>query len=329
MSNIEERLSDFRETFGQVESEISKVIVGQKDIIRGTLGAIFSGGHVLLEGVPGLGKTLLVNSIARALGLNFKRIQFTPDLMPSDITGTEILNEGEDGQKQFVFMPGPLFANIILADEINRATAKTQAALLEAMEEKQITVMGKTHPLQTPFFVLATQNPVELEGTYPLPEAQLDRFMIKLVLKLPSEPEMQEILTRTTGSNIPLATPVIEGFSPAEKINDLKSLVREVVVPKPLQEVLVRMLSALNPDSNFATEKVKKYVRFGSGPRGAQATVLFSKVMAILAGRMNIDFVDLQSALVPCLRHRLILNFQAEAEGITAEEIISEIVKAK
>lgn len=328
MSEVAAKVEEFQSTFEKIETEIGKVIVGQQEVVKGTLAAILSGGHVLLEGVPGLGKTLLVNSIAKALGLEFKRIQFTPDLMPSDITGTDVLNEQEDGRKSFEFMPGPLFANILLADEINRATPKTQAALLEAMEEKQVTVLGKTYELEKPFFVLATQNPVELEGTYPLPEAQLDRFMIKLLLDLPSEKELAEILNRTTGSTVREAEEVLQG-NPQEIINNLRATVREVVVPAPVLEVLVRMISALNPESKFASDNVKSYLRFGSGPRGAQATVLFAKVQALLAGRVNLSLDDLQSALLPCLRHRLVLNFQAEAEGITADDLIQEVLNAE
>ena len=328
MSEVAAKVEEFQSTFEKIETEIGKVIVGQQEVVKGTLAAILSGGHVLLEGVPGLGKTLLVNSIAKALGLELKRIQFTPDLMPSDITGTDVLNEQEDGRKSFEFMPGPLFANILLADEINRATPKTQAALLEAMEEKQVTVLGKTYELEKPFFVLATQNPVELEGTYPLPEAQLDRFMIKLLLDLPSEKELAEILNRTTGSTVREAEEVLQG-NPQEIINNLRATVREVVVPAPVLEVLVRMISALNPESKFASDNVKSYLRFGSGPRGAQATVLFAKVQALLAGRVNLSLDDLQSALLPCLRHRLVLNFQAEAEGITADDLIQEVLNAE
>lgn len=329
MSDTDENIKKFKETFDSLRQEISKVIVGQEEVINSTLAAIFSGGHVLLEGVPGLGKTLLVNSIAKALGISFKRIQFTPDLMPSDITGTEILNENEKGKKAFEFMKGPLFANIILADEINRATPKTQAALLEAMEEKQITVLGKTHKLEKPFFVLATQNPVELEGTYPLPEAQLDRFMIKLLLNLPDEKELMEILNRTTGNNIPRAEKVLKDSKPQETIIQMRDLVREVVLPQPLQEVLVRMLSALNPNSKHSSKKAKQYLRYGPGPRGAQAVTLFAKVLALQSERMNIEFDDLKSALFPCLRHRMVMNFQAEAEGIFADDLIKEVVNAK
>jgi MoxR-like ATPase len=327
--NLEGKMQKFNEVFSLVEQEISRVIVGNEHIVRGTLSAIFAGGHVLLEGVPGLGKTLLVKSVSHALGLSFKRIQFTPDLMPSDVTGTQVLTEDETGRRAFVFRPGPIFANVVLADEINRATPKTQASLLEAMEEKQVSVLGETHRLDAPFFVLATQNPVELEGTYPLPEAQLDRFLVKLMLELPDTACLKEILSRTTGTSVPEATPVLPQSEIVQVIQSMRQLVRQVVVADPMQEVLVRLILALTPSSEFATAKVKRYVRFGPGPRGAQAVIMMSKVAALLDNRVNVSFDDLKTALVPCLRHRLILNFQAEADGIDAETILSEVKNAR
>lgn len=326
---VEEAIANFNDTFSQVEAEVSRVIVGQQDIIRKTLSAIFAGGHVLLEGVPGLGKTLLVKSVASAFGLTFKRIQFTPDLMPSDVTGTQVLTEDDTGRRSFVFKPGPLFASIVLADEINRATPKTQAALLEAMEERQITVLDETHRLSEPFFVLATQNPVELEGTYPLPEAQLDRFFMKLLVAPPSSEELKEILNRTTGSDIPSARAVFPTAEVRGRIAGMRQLVREVIVADPLQEVLVRLMTALTPQSEFATEKVRRYVRFGPGPRGAQAVMLAAKVAALLDARINLGFDDIRYVIVPALRHRLILNFEAEADGVTADSIIEEVRNAK
>ena len=326
---LERAIGEFTTAFARVENEVGRVMVGMKEVVRRTLSAIFAGGHVLLEGVPGLGKTLLVKSIGRSLGLSFKRIQFTPDLMPSDVTGTQVLTEDDAGRRGFVFKPGPIFANIVLADEINRATPKTQSALLEAMEERQVTVLDETHPLMQPFFVLATMNPVELEGTYPLPEAQLDRFMVKLLVAPPSSAELKEILARTTGAEIPVAQAV---FSPEEvigRIEMMKRLVRQVAVAAPMQEVLVRMMAALTPGNEFATEKVTRYVRFGPGPRGAQAVMLSAKVSAILDGRINLSFEDIRSVMVPALRHRLILNFQAEADGITSDEIINEVRNAR
>ncbi len=326
---LEAAIGSFQKLFSGIEEEVSRVIVGNRDIVRGLLGSLFGGGHVLLEGVPGLGKTLLVKSIARVLGLSFKRIQFTPDLMPSDVTGTQVLTEDESGRRRFVFKPGPLFANVVLADEVNRSTPKTQSALLEAMEEKQVTVLGETHTLEKPFFVLATQNPVELEGTYPLPEAQLDRFMVKLLLNPPASAELKEILLRTTGVQIPECRPVFHTDQAAAAIAEMRALVRQVIVADPILEVLVRMLQALTPQSPYATEKVKRYVRFGPGPRGAQSVMLIAKVQALLDGRMNLSFNDLKSALLPTIRHRLVLNFQAEADAVSADALIDEVRNAK
>ena len=326
---LERAVSDFNRVFQAIEAEIGRVIVGNREIVRRTLSAIFAGGHVLLEGVPGLGKTLLVKSIASTLGLGFKRIQFTPDLMPSDVTGTQVLTEDDSGKRSFVFKQGPLFANVVLADEINRATPKTQAALLEAMEERQVTVLNETHPLPKPFFVLATQNPVELEGTYPLPEAQLDRFLVKLLLVSPSSSELREVLLRTTGNDVPEARSVLIPEEAAAQIEVMKRLVRHVVVSDPMYQVLVRMVSALTPTSEFATVMVKQYVRFGPGPRGAQAVVLSAKVAALLDNRINVAFEDIRSVIGPALRHRMILNFQAEADGITADQLIDQIRSAK
>ena len=326
---LENAILDFNEKFSSIESEIGQIIVGSRDTVRRTLSCIFAGGHVLLEGVPGLGKTLLVKSIARVFGLSFKRIQFTPDLMPSDITGTEILTEDETGKRSFQFKQGPLFANIVLADEINRATPKTQAALLEAMEERQITVLGETYRLHEPFFVLATQNPIELEGTYPLPEAQLDRFLVKLLIKSPSSTELKEILNRTTGVNIPEPSRVFPEGEAVAAIGQMRRLVREVFVPDPLKDVLVRIIAALTPGNEFATDLVKQYLRFGPGPRGAQAVILCAKVFSLLDSRINMAFEDIRSVILPALRHRLILNFQAEADGVTADDILEEVRNAK
>ena len=326
---LEREIQIFKETFGAVEAEVSRVIVGMREVVHRTLGSIFAGGHVLLEGVPGVGKTLLVKSVSRTMGLSFKRIQFTPDLMPSDVTGTQVLTEDESGKRSFVFKEGPVFANIVLADEINRATPKTQAALLEAMEERQVSVLGETHKLPDPFFVLATQNPVELEGTYPLPEAQLDRFLVKLWVQSPSSAELKEILNRTTGVQVPEARMIIPAQEVAAVIFRMRQLVRQVVVADPMQEVLVRMLAALTPGNKFATELCRKYVRFGPGPRGGQALMMSAKVSAILDGRINLSFEDIRSAITPALRHRLILNFQAEADEISADQIIEEVRNAK
>jgi len=320
-----EEVERFATSFKYIEKEISSVVVGMEDIIRQTLTAIFAGGHVLLEGAPGLGKTLLVRSIASSMGLSFNRIQFTSDLMPSDITGTQVLNEDEQGKRQFSFQKGPIFSNIVLADEINRAGPKTQSALLEAMEEKQVTVLGTTHVLPKPFFVLATQNPIELEGTYPLPEAQLDRFVLKLLVQPPSANELKEILNRTTGGE----KKEIQPFLPVEEseatLIAMQQLVRKVVIAPVIQDVLVNMIFSLIPGSANATQMVRNYVRYGPGPRGAQSVILASKVFALLDNRVNVSYDDIRQALVPALRHRLILNFQAEAEGVTADAIIKEV----
>lgn len=325
----QESIAEFKRSFEQIESEIGKAIVGMQDVVRLSLSAIFAGGHVLLEGVPGLGKTLLVKSISRVLEVSFKRIQFTPDLMPSDITGTQVLSEDSEGRRNFVFKPGPIFANIVLADEINRATPKTQSALLEAMEERQITVLDQTYALPQPFFVLATQNPVELEGTYPLPEAQLDRFLLKVLVPSPTPQELKEILNRTTGTEKASIDPVVSGTSAPRELQNLQALVRHVVIAPPMQEVIVRIISALTPTSQFATPRVKQYVRFGPGPRGAQALVLAAKVTALLDGRINLAFEDLKAIIKPALRHRLILNFKAEADLVTSDDLIEEVRNAK
>jgi MoxR-like ATPase len=326
---VSRAINGFIQTFQEIENEVCRVIVGQKEIVRRTISSIFAGGHVLLEGVPGLGKTLLVKSISRALGLSFRRIQFTPDLMPSDVTGTQVLTEDDTGRRKFVFKPGPVFANIVLADEINRATPKTQSALLEAMEERQVSVLGETYALADPFFVLATQNPVELEGTYPLPEAQLDRFLLKLLVAPPSAAELKEVLNRTTGVDVPHAESVFPEEEVLERIATMKRLVREVKVSPPMYEIIARVMSVLTPQNDRATEKTKKYVRFGPGPRGAQAMMMCAKVAAILDGRINLAFEDIKSVLVPALRHRLILNFQAEADQVAADSILEEVRNAK
>ena len=322
---IEDYIAAFSNHFQAIENEIGRVVVGHKETIRFTLGAIFAGGHVLLEGAPGLGKTLLVKTIAETLALSFNRIQFTSDLMPSDITGTQVLSEDEQGRRQFVFKPGPLFANIVLADEVNRAGPKTQSALLEAMEEKQVSVLGVTYKLPQPFFVLATQNPVELEGTYPLPEAQLDRFVFKLLVQSPSSSELKEILARTTGSEKIVPQAVLSPQDSSDQILSMRELVRQVIVAPPLEDVLVGIIFSLTPGSPNCTELVSEYVRYGPGPRGAQSVLLGAKVFALLDGRINLSYEDIKAAVVPALRHRLILNYQAEAEGITADQIIEEV----
>jgi MoxR-like ATPase len=324
-SDPSQDLDTFRENFLAIEREVQRIVVGMQDVLRLTLGAIFAGGHVLLEGAPGLGKTLLVKSIAQAMGLSFHRIQFTSDLMPSDITGTQVLNENEDGKREFVFKPGPVFSNIVLADEVNRSGPKTQSALLEAMEEKQVSILGTTHKLPAPFFVLATQNPIELEGTYPLPEAQLDRFIFKIIVQPPSASELKEILSRTTGTQTPAPNPAFDAARSAQTILAMRELVRKVVIAPPLEDLLIGTIFALTPGSGTCTESVSEYVRYGPGPRGAQSVLLAAKVCALLDNRLNLAYEDIKTVVVPALRHRLILNYQAEAEGVTADQVIDEV----
>jgi MoxR-like ATPase len=318
----------FRATFTRLESEVRKVIVGHDDVIRKVLIAFFAGGHVLLEGVPGLGKTLLVKSLSRALGITFKRIQFTPDLMPSDIVGTEVLAEA-NGRREFQFKQGPIFAHVVLADEINRATPKTQSAVLEAMEEHQVTVFGESHALESPFIVLATQNPIELEGTYPLPEAQLDRFFFKLMVSSPSPPELREILKRTTGADTGEISQVLPEDS-GQLVNEMKQLLRQVLIAPPIEDYVVRLVHATQPSAqNGGASKsaVKQYIRFGSSPRGAQAVILGAKGNALAEGRVHVSYEDVEKIVLPALRHRMILNFQAEAENVTADQIITEMMR--
>ncbi|MFZ5878736.1 MAG: AAA family ATPase [Chloroflexota bacterium] len=315
-------VEQFREYAARVESEVGKVIVGQNEIVRHVLVGILSGGHVLLEGVPGLGKTMLIRTLGQALDLKFSRIQFTPDLMPSDILGTEILSD-ENGQREFRFRQGPLFANLVLADEINRATPKTQSALLEAMQESSVTVAQKTHRLEEPFFVLATQNPLEMEGTYPLPEAQLDRFLFKVNVNLPEVADMVEILERTTGKETPAAGRAISGAD----LLQMRTLARAVPLASHVKEYIAKLVLATHPEHPTATPLVKKYVRYGSSPRGGQALVLGSKVTALLAGRYNVAFEDVESVAPAAFRHRLLLNFDGLAEGISTDAVIAELLK--
>ena len=318
----------FHEVFSSLELEVKKVIVGHDDVIRKVLIAFFAGGHVLLEGVPGLGKTLLVKSLSRALGLSFKRVQFTPDLMPSDIVGTQMLTEG-DGRREFQFRKGPIFAQVILADEINRATPKTQSAVLEAMEERQVTVFGETYGLESPFIVLATQNPIELEGTYPLPEAQLDRFLFKLVVSSPAPAELKEILHRTTGTDHPEAGQALSDNG-ATVVEEMKSLLRQVLIAPPIEDYVVRLVHATQPASQKgenSISEVKNFLRFGASPRGAQSIILGAKGNALVNGRVHVSYEDIETVLYPALRHRLILSFQAEAENVATDQILAALVK--
>ena len=317
----------FHYIYSQLRGEVERVIVGHEDVIAQALIAFFAGGHVLLEGVPGLGKTLLVKTMGRVLGLSFKRVQFTPDLMPSDIIGTQVLTES-NGARGFRFERGPVFANLVLADEINRATPKTQSAVLEAMEERQVTVFGETHALEPPFMVLATQNPIELEGTYPLPEAQLDRFLFKAAVRPPAPDELREILSRTTGADAPEAAEVL---SDAASVRDMRQLLRQVLVAPAIEDYVVRLVHATHPAGKQphgpVVPEVAEYVRFGASPRGAQSLILGAKGHALAQGRVHVSYQDVDAVLYPALRHRLILNFQAEAEKVTADDVLAALAK--
>ncbi len=321
---VQQTAGEFRERYDRLSEEISKVIVGAKDVIDGVLTTLFAGGHCLLEGVPGLGKTMLVRTLSETLEMPFSRIQFTPDLMPADIIGTHMIAEDEHGARDFRFRPGPIFANIVLADEINRATPKTQSALLEAMQEHTVTVARTMHRLEEPFFVMATQNPIEMEGTYPLPEAQLDRFFFKLLVSSPGREDLKEIIERTTRRETPRGEKVMEGA----EIQRWQGFVRDVPVAPEVMDYAVRLVLATHPDSATATERVAKYVRFGASPRGAQALMLAGKVDALRAGRFNVSFEDIRKAALPALRHRILLNFEAEADRVTTDAIIEDILSA-
>ena len=311
----------FAESAGAIEREVGRVIVGQRDLVRQTLTGLLANSHVLLEGVPGLGKTMLVRTIADVIDCSFNRIQFTPDLMPADITGTNILIE-EEGHRIFRFQPGPIFANLVLADEINRATPKTQSSLLEAMQEHQVTVARQRFPLDPPFFVLATQNPLEMEGTYPLPEAQLDRFLFKVMVPFPSEEDLIAIMDRTTGSETVTASKV----ATAAEIVEMQRLARAVPIAPHVTAYAVSVLAATHPDQPRAPGLVRDYVRYGGSPRGAQALVTAGKIYALLDGRFNVSTDDIRAVALPSLRHRIILNFEGEAEGITSEAVIRAIL---
>jgi MoxR-like ATPase len=314
----------FRETAAAIEAEVGKVIVGQAEVVRHALICLIAGGHALLEGVPGLGKTMLIKTLSEVLELHFSRIQFTPDLMPADIVGTDIIEEAGDGRRQFRFQPGPIFANLVLADEINRATPKTQSALLEAMQEHSVTVAKRTYKLDEPFFVLATQNPIEMEGTYPLPEAQLDRFLFKINVDFPSSGELVEILARTTGRSLPVPTKVADGA----RIVALGRLARQIPVPSHVSEFVARLVVASRPDNESAPPMVKQFMRYGSSPRGAQALILGAKITALFAGRLNVAFEDVAAVAPAALRHRLLLNFEGQAEGVTTDDVVKELLKS-
>jgi len=322
--DVERLCRQFREMFAALKAEIGKVIVGHEDIVEDVLICLFSGGHVLLEGVPGLGKTLLVRTLSAALSLSFKRIQFTPDLMPADIIGTNVVMEDKaTGARQFQFQPGPIFAQIILADEINRATPKTQSAMLEAMQEHSVTSGGTVYKLPAPFMVLATQNPIEQEGTYPLPEAQLDRFFFKLLVPYSGREELAEILNRTTAGHDPQASAIID----EERIRGAQQLVRRVVVAPHVQDYAIRLVLASHPGGEFATEMTNRFVRYGASPRGVQAVILAAKVRAMLDERYHVSYADVTASYVPGMRHRILLNFEGQAEGIDNDDVLADILK--
>ncbi len=327
--SIEREAAEFRQAFEGVREEVAKVIVGGDaaggagQAIEAVLTCVFAGGHCLLEGVPGLGKTLLVRTLSEALDLEFSRIQFTPDLMPADIIGTTMMIESEKGEREMRFRPGPIFANIVLADEVNRATPKTQSALLEAMQEHTVSVARTVHRLEEPFFVLATQNPIEMDGTYPLPEAQLDRFLLKVLIDYPKHEELTEIIERTTRREMPKGEKVMDG----SEIMRWQGFVRDVVAAPQVTDYAVRLVLATQPGNQQATEKVNQYVRYGSSPRGAQALILCGKVAALREGRYNVSFSDIESAALSSLRHRVLLNFEAEADGVSPDQVVEDILK--
>jgi len=320
---VEKATRQFCQKYKQLRDEIGKAIVGHGEIVDGVLTCLFVGGHALLEGVPGLGKTYLIRTLSQALSLDFSRIQFTPDLMPADIIGTNIvMDDPATGKREFRFQHGPLFAQMVLADEINRATPKTQSALLEAMQEHTVTVGGTRYPLQEPFFVMATQNPIEQEGTYPLPEAQLDRFFYKLVVEYSQRDELKTILDRTTTGFSPKIEPVMS----QDEIIGSQKLIQRVILAPHVQDYVVRLTMATHPEGEFATDMTNRYVRWGSSPRGAQALTLAAKVHAILDGRFNVSFDDVKRAALPALRHRILLNFEGEAENLTTDVIVEDLL---
>ena len=334
-------VAEFQETFRRIQSEVARVIIGHDELIENILIAFFAGGHVLIEGVPGTGKTLIVRCLADALNLSFSRIQFTVDLMPADVTGTRMLMNGEDGKREFTFIQGPIFSHVLLADEVNRSTPKTQASLLEAMAELQVTVAGTSHRLAPPFFVLATLNPIEMEGTYPLPEAQLDRFFFKVRLRYPTHQEVQRIISSTTTTHMPEIQPVFEQSEAPDKIMALRQLVREVIVAPHIEEYIAAIIHATIPagasymnqdDSAQVTlpkdAEINRYVNFGSSPRGGQTLMLGAKVIALLNGRANVSYQDVNRIAGPALNHRLVLNFAAEAENVDPNNLVERIVNS-
>jgi MoxR-like ATPase len=321
--SIEKRAAEFAERYKAVQKQLGRVIVGHDDIVHGVLTCLFVGGHCLLEGVPGLGKTLLVRTLAETLSLDFSRIQFTPDLMPADILGTNMIMEDASGRREFQFQKGPIFTQICLADEINRATPKTQSALLEAMQEKSVSIAGNIYKLTPPFFVMATQNPIEQEGTYPLPEAQLDRFFFKLVVGYSTRDELNTIIDRTTKGTFITPDKVMDGA----EIVQWQQLVREVILAPHVQDYVARLTLATHPEGPFSVPITNQYLRWGSSPRGAQTLTLAAKVRALLSGRYNVSFEDVRRVFLPAMRHRVILNFEAEAEGVSPDRVLLEILE--
>ncbi|WP_129670781.1 MoxR family ATPase [Candidatus Chloroploca sp. Khr17] len=315
---------EFRRRVQMIEAEVGNVIVGQRELIRQVVVTLMAGGNALLEGVPGLAKTTLVRTLADVIDCGFSRIQFTPDLMPADIIGTTLISEDEQGRKTFRFEPGPIFANLVLADEINRATPKTQSALLEAMQERTVSVAKTIHKLAPPFFVLATQNPLEMEGTYPLPEAQLDRFFFKVNVPFPTTAELVEIAQRTTGERQPTIRHVTSGAM----IVEMQDLARTVPIASHVLAYAARVISATHPETREASSVTKQYVRYGASPRGMQALILAGKILALLDGRYNVSFADLKLAALPALRHRVVLNFEAQAEGVSPDEVVKGVLEA-
>ncbi len=322
-ANVEKAIGEFRDDLTRLRQEIGKLIVGQEEIVEGVLTALLGGGHALLEGVPGLGKTMLVKTLAECVHAEFSRIQFTPDLMPADILGTQVIIDDERGAKHIQFSKGPIFANIILADEINRATPKTQSALLEAMQDHSVTVAKHTHKLDAPFFVLATQNPLEMEGTYPLPEAQLDRFFYKLKVEFPGREALHTILDRTTSGEEPKPKAVIQ----KARLVEMQTLSRKVPLSRNVQDYAVRVLQATHPNTKEATDMTKKFVRYGGSPRGVQTVILAAKIRALLQGRYAVSIDDVRQVARPALRHRILLNFEGEAEGVDPDAIVSDILE--
>ncbi len=320
---VDRQVELFRHNFRLVRDEVSRIIVGNEDNIVGIMTCLLARGHVLLEGIPGIGKTKLVQTLADVLHLKFSRIQFTPDLMPGDIVGTTIVRETDAGRKLLEFQPGPIFANLVLADEINRATPKTQSALLEAMQENSVSAGGETHPLQQPFFVLATMNPLEMEGTFPLPEAQMDRFFFKLKLGFPSAPELSEILDRTTKTQ----EPQVERVLGQGQILEMRETARSIPIAGPIQDYAIRLTLATHPESEKATELTRRFVRYGSSPRGTQALILGGKVNALVNDRLYVAAEDIRAVAVNALRHRLLLNFDAEAERVDTDFILEDILR--